>query len=404
MGIATDKAFPRGGFVRKEKSEDTITTVKSSKPKKERDLFSTEIIQDGKQKKKKNKNKKGDKKNQEFDDSLRVKTVEPLTYDKLTEGFKTLARISEIGDLDLKLSLPGRLVAWIPILQISSTYTDALKKVAENPEKAENLGIRPLKEMFKEGQLVSSSITKVEKDSENGFYKVTATLNPTFVNDNNTIEQGNIVMASVKSVEDHGFIMDVGKSHLKAFLPLKKIKKGEVPPSLGQVVACYVTKNDGNAVVLNASKVDVTVNDMNTLNIHQMYPGMNIEAKFQSNLKNGLELKFADFTGYVNVSHLNDEIGEIGQSVKATILYILPTVNHIHMSLQENLTFGAKSSIACPTDQHKIGDLVKDCSVLEIDQRGLVINLGKCKAFFSTYFEVLKNCHFPVCYVKISKI
>ena len=160
MGIATDKAFPRGGFSVAKKSQND-QGIKKSKPKREKELFSTEIaVQDGKTKAKKNK-KKGDKKDLELDDSLRVKTVEPLTYDKLTEGFKTLARISEIRDLDLKLSLPGRLVAWVPILQISNSYTDALKKVSENPEISETLGIRPLTEMFQQGQLISCSIVKV---------------------------------------------------------------------------------------------------------------------------------------------------------------------------------------------------------------------------------------------------
>ena len=161
MGIATDKAFPRGGFSKTKKSESDQDTVKKVvKPKKDKELFSTEIVQDAKAKKKKNSKK--EKKNKENeDDVLRVKTVEPLTYDKLTEGFKTLARISEIKDLDLKLSLPGRLVAWVPILQISTSYTEALKKVAEDANQAGNLGIRPLNEMFQPGQLVSCSIVKV---------------------------------------------------------------------------------------------------------------------------------------------------------------------------------------------------------------------------------------------------
>ena len=68
-------------------------------------------------------------------------------------------------------------------------------------------------------------------------------------------------MASVKSIEDHGYIMDVGKSHLKAFLPLKKAKMS--PPSLGQVLACYISKNDGKAVTLNTSKFDSAVTDTN---------------------------------------------------------------------------------------------------------------------------------------------
>ena len=159
MGLATDKAFPRGGFATANKS-GSKQEVKKSKPKREKELFSTEIIQDGKTSKKKNK-KKSEKKDQDFDDALKVKTVEPLTYDKLTEGFKTLARISEVRDLDLKLSLPGRLVAWVPILQISNSYTDALKKVSENPELSESLGVHPLSQIFQQGQLVSCSILKV---------------------------------------------------------------------------------------------------------------------------------------------------------------------------------------------------------------------------------------------------
>lgn len=45
--------------------------------------------------------------------------VDTLTYDDLTEGFTLLACVSAIKDLELKLSLPGRLVATCPITQIS---------------------------------------------------------------------------------------------------------------------------------------------------------------------------------------------------------------------------------------------------------------------------------------------
>jgi hypothetical protein len=45
--------------------------------------------------------------------------VDTLTYDDLCEGFTMLACVSVIKDLELKLSLPGRLTATVPITQIS---------------------------------------------------------------------------------------------------------------------------------------------------------------------------------------------------------------------------------------------------------------------------------------------
>jgi hypothetical protein len=45
--------------------------------------------------------------------------VDTLTYDDLSEGFPLLACVSAVKDLELKLSLPGRLTATVPITQIS---------------------------------------------------------------------------------------------------------------------------------------------------------------------------------------------------------------------------------------------------------------------------------------------
>ena len=279
MGIAKVKAFPRGGVPAKKGIVD--------KPiRKEKDLFSVGNSADIKKKKKKpRKSEKVDS----SEDALKVKTVEPLTYDKLTEGFKSLARISEIRDLELKLSLPGRLVAHVPITKISDHYTENLKKVAENPDNAERLNIKSLSEMYSVGQLVSCCIETIEKEKD--FYNVTATLNPSNVNEN--VMKGHLVMAAVKSIEDHGYSMDVGQTHLRAFL-----KKSSDFLSVGQVVPCYVTKNDGSAVVLKSmtSKVN-SVNNFQDLSVHQMYPGMLVNAKMEGNLKNGLEMKFGDFTG-----------------------------------------------------------------------------------------------------------
>ena len=112
MGIGQEKCFPRGAIALKKPKDNT--EVKDKKiSKKEKELFS---INDLSSKVVKNKHKKKQKKSkgniEDDQGGLRVKAIDPLTYDKLTEGLKVLARISEVRDLELKLSLPGRLVAF----------------------------------------------------------------------------------------------------------------------------------------------------------------------------------------------------------------------------------------------------------------------------------------------------
>ena len=130
MGISKEKSFPRGGLPSKTTPSGTLD--KAAK-KNERDLFSTkpaQVSNKNKRKGKTNKKKAGN----ESANLLDIKSLDPLTYDKLSEGLKVLGRISEVRDLSLKLSLPGRLVALVPITEISKVYTEALKKITENPD------------------------------------------------------------------------------------------------------------------------------------------------------------------------------------------------------------------------------------------------------------------------------
>ena len=355
MGIAKEKAFPRGGAPPKKAPAQGQTIQK------DKDLFSTQVNVSTKKKKK---NKKSSKV-EEISDVLKLTTVEPLTYDKLSEGLQILARISEIRDLELKLSLPGRLVALVPITKISNAYTEGLKKVANDPSQAETLNLRPLSEIFQVGQLVCCTIAKVEK-AENDFYNVIASLMPK----NTNYGKNHIVYAAVKSIEDHGYVMDIGsKTNLKAFLPLKRAQE----LSIGQVIACTVTKNDGNALVLHQTTSKHLISNVQELNIHQMYPGMNIKCQVESNLKHGLMLKLGDFHGYVNVNHVNEDL-EIGHEVQARILYVLPTINQIHFGLHE-LDFDANIENVSEKSV-KVGELVKNSLVIEADQRGFVVKLN----------------------------
>jgi rRNA biogenesis protein RRP5 len=243
--------------------------------------------------------------------------------------------------------------------------------------KAEELGLRPLNAIFQVGQLVTCAIVDVDK-AENDFYKVTATLDPLTVNEDLIVRKNAIVMAAVKSVEDHGFVMDIGKANLKAFLPVKKADK--IQPTLGQVLPCVVTKVDGSAVVLSCEPSKIrhnVVRDLAKVSVHTMCPGMTFDTVVEDNLKCGLKLKFGDFHGYVNIAHQGQDDVEVGQDVKATVVYVMPMINHIYMSIQEQDLSYLGGLLLKKEHETKIGALVKDATVLEADQRGLVISLAE---------------------------
>ena len=86
-----------------------------------------------------------------------------------------LSRIQEVREMHLILSLPGRLLATVPITNISAPYSDLLAKLAQD----EDVQVKGLKEMFTTGSRMPCSIKEVFRD---GSYKVVASVNPADVN------------------------------------------------------------------------------------------------------------------------------------------------------------------------------------------------------------------------------
>lgn len=93
----------------------------------------------------------------------------------LAEGMQLLSRVQEVREMDVLLSLPGRIQAVVPITNISTPYTNLLNRLAEG----EDVEAKGLKEILVEGEFFPCSIKEVTSD---GSFKVTASLNPADVN------------------------------------------------------------------------------------------------------------------------------------------------------------------------------------------------------------------------------
>ena len=126
--ISKEITFPRGGQKKKTFDQQIITSTKTPK---EKDLFSaSNSSSKSLQAQKKHKKRQVAKEKAKTNDGKKpVEIVDALSYGQLTEGMLIMGRISAIRELDMRVSLPGRLMATCPITNISSSYTNALKEV-----------------------------------------------------------------------------------------------------------------------------------------------------------------------------------------------------------------------------------------------------------------------------------
>ena len=67
----------------------------------------------------------------------------------LVEGMNVLGQVLEVRDMDLTLSLPGRLMATVPITNISTPYSGLLSRLARD----EDVDVKSLRELFHAGQV-----------------------------------------------------------------------------------------------------------------------------------------------------------------------------------------------------------------------------------------------------------
>ena len=206
-----------------------------------------------------------------------------------------LCQIVSVEPLFLIVSLPNQLFGHIPITRISSEFTTLLEKVDESAdeEDEESEGeaedatsksqhrVPDLADIFTPGRYLRAVVTEVHapgttesfglgrpkdgsqrvsrrvelsiephkvnggivvKDLTPGF--VSPTTSYTSVSTQRILET---LSAAVKSVEDHGYILDTGILDVSGFLSFKETGKiTEVKYRVGQVVDVYVLKLSSN--------------------------------------------------------------------------------------------------------------------------------------------------------------
>ncbi|XP_054007204.1 protein RRP5 homolog [Hylaeus anthracinus] len=352
----TLKNFPRGGKKLKEKKTSDTLFQKYEKVKK------------------KNREKEKTTKKNEEEENFVANTAERLTYATISEGLVVLGCIFEVTEYDLIVSLPGGIVGRVQVTDISDSYTNLLQSIIKSENDQPN-EFKPLPELYSRGDYVVCYVKTIQHQEQ---WQIVLSLDPRLINQNvniNCLESGSKIICTVSSIEDHGYIVDLGLTNVRAFIPTKDINNKKCL-GLGKQLLCHVKeiKRSENTSIMKLSTKSglvTAVNDIEIKSLDNLMPGIKFDLCIKKVLMNGLYVSFGENNiGYVNQVYLNDPLSKYskGMEVTGTLLYILPTVKFGYFSL----------TIGKPKDNTvKPGDIIEEATALFRESGGVVLQLNK---------------------------
>lgn len=290
--------------------------------------------------KKRSKKRKGAKDTAEAADTLEVPH---LTFKTLVTGALVLGQVATVTKLKVGVSVGGNLVGYVPITSVSDEVTTMLEKYEdegseeeEDDEDKPTMALTPefplLPALVQVGQWVRAVVVPSEDDRKK---QLTLTLEPTHTNADTTTEGlvGNVVQGSVKSIEDHGVLVNLG-AHLPPGFVSKKAAGNLAAYKVG-LVHLFVADKLGRAVALRPVDPEQTVTRV--LTIDALHPGALVEAKVSDVLENGVHARL------LNVADAFVEMVHSGAFTAETLAKKYPT----------NSTFKARIIAVLPSDGAK---------------------------------------------------
>nr|XP_020644591.1 protein RRP5 homolog isoform X2 [Pogona vitticeps] len=343
-----EENFPRGGIQKKEqegKAARQLTVEQDN-------LFQTQRNEVTQKRKKKHQDYAEPKKLKSEEKSfvkIRANDFELLTTESLTEGMLLLGCVKESHQLELVIGLPNGLTGFLQATRICDAYNKMLNTQVTTDEYMEELN--SLSDLFSPGMLVRCAVASLEKTTAE-HPSIQLTINPKEINkalNIKALRPGMVLSGCISSVEDHGYIIDIGIPAAKAFLPRQKAQgylqstsKG-AELKIGQYLNCLIeeVKNGGRIVRMSINQSEVAAaiaTEEQNWSLSNLLPGLVVKAWVQEVKSSGISLSFlSSFTGIVDFMHMGFPKGRNyspGQMVKACILSNNPTSKEIRLSLR----------------------------------------------------------------------
>ncbi|XP_014815473.1 PREDICTED: protein RRP5 homolog isoform X2 [Calidris pugnax] len=383
---SVEENFPRGGIQKKP------TEGKTPNSKLERDNLFDVHHEEKSQKRKRSQSDQGKQKKFKADRTAAAKdsvvNIEPLSIEAVCEGMLFLGCIKEVSDYELVVSLPNGLSGFVPVTQISDAYSTLLSKQVAQGELLEDLN--SLSDMYSPGTLVRCVVTSVEKSAD-GRRSIKLSIDPKKVNQGlnaSALASGMLLSGSVSSVEDHGYLIDIGVRGTHAFLPrqkaqnyIKAVKRGS-DLKIGQNLNCVIVevKNEGRVVRLSIDRSEVAASlatERQNWSLSNLLPGLVVKARVQKVAPLGIKVSFlSSFTGVVDFMHMDPEKSmnySPDQVMKACILSVHPTSKVVRLTLRQAFL-------------HPGGSPNQLCN----DRMGAVVEESTVKAFYKQFGAIFE--------------
>uniref|UniRef100_H3C389 Protein RRP5 homolog n=1 Tax=Tetraodon nigroviridis TaxID=99883 RepID=H3C389_TETNG len=321
-----------------------------------------------------------------------AKCVEILHIKNVREGMLLLGAVKEVADFEVTVSLPCGLQGYLSIKNICESYTKVLSKQLDSSDIEE---IYSLPHLFCPGMVLRCLVAKLDT-SKGGNLSIQLSINPKLVNKaltTSSLKAGMVLSGCVDSVEDHGYIVDIGIKGTNAFLPRKERANSQVSElKVGQYVtsALEEVKNDGRVVRLSVSRLNSSqtcAQSSQGWNLTNLLPGLLVNATIKKVTKHGLILDFlSSFTGQVDFLHMEPEQASSykeGDQVRARVLYVEPSTRLVALSLRSFLVQSETRLDLRPPGGDRAGEVVKSCKMTVVHHMsGAVLELpDKTTAF-----------------------
>lgn len=328
-----------------------------------------------------------------------------LRYTMVEQHMQMLGAVREVHELSALIALPNGMKGKLNLTEYSDSLTEHITKQLQSGDmdvdpKADAKAAdkdapkkfpTSLTQVIKPGQILRlASITSNEDASTNKQLEL-STRESILNNQQDSVAAhalGNIIAASVRSVEDHGYSISTGIAGISGFLPFTNVSKNvtlapgqRVDLTVASVKSSMLTfKYDAKIALKETSPEQVVAVD-------SLYPGMLVKATVNKVLGDGLWLNFLGyFNGSVDihhVAHTDDEaplvftgLDELTQwfptetTLQARILHIHPETKRIALTLLPHLVSWTPAKF----DGITTGDRFEKGEIRRVDEKhGLAV-------------------------------
>ncbi|KAK3019414.1 hypothetical protein RJ639_004664 [Escallonia herrerae] len=316
----------------------------------------------------------------------------------MSPGMKLWGVIAEVNEKDIVVSLPGGIRGLVRASEAVDQFSDDVIGDVESTF---------LSSMYQVGQLVSCVVLQLDDDKkEKGKRKLWLSMRLSLLHKGfsvDVIQEGRVLSAYVKSIEDHGYMLHFGLPSFTGFMPRNSHSGSrDFDVNIGQLLQGVVKNVDKTRKVVYLSYDPVMVSkcvtkDLKGISIDLLVPGMMVNARVRSTLENGVMLSFLTyFTGTVDMFHLQKTLPtsnwkddysqnkkdlrlcdeQLGYHTKvllvnARILFIDPSTRAVGLTLNPHLVQNKAPPLLVKT-----GDIFDHSKVVRVDRgMGLLLEV-----------------------------